>query len=102
MFRFSLDGMVSFSVAPLRLASYVGFIVSLSSFVGIGLVLYNRLFTTHSIPGFASITIVVLFIGGIQLLTLGLLGEYIARLFDEVKQRPMYIASALIGWEEPP
>ena len=100
MFRFSLDGIISFSDAPLRLASYMGFLSALLSFCGIGMMLYIRLCTNRSIPGFASITIVVLFLGGVQLMTVGLLGEYIGRIFDEVKQRPLYVTSALIGWDD--
>lgn len=100
LLRLSLDGLISFSDAPLRLASYFGFLVSLGSFVSIGVVLYFRLFTHASVPGFASLAILILFIGGIQLVTVGLLGEYISRIFDEVKQRPLYVTSALIGWEE--
>ncbi|MBI2093770.1 MAG: glycosyltransferase family 2 protein [Candidatus Omnitrophica bacterium] len=99
MFRFSLDGIISFSIAPLRLASYLGFLSALVSFFGILVMLYVRLGTTHSIPGFASITIIVLFLGGVQLMTVGLLGEYIGRVYDEVKQRPLYVASEKIGWE---
>lgn len=102
MFRFSLDGMLSFSNVPLRFASYLGFLASAVSFMGIGIVLYFRLFTKASIPGFATVSILVLFVGGIQLLTIGVLGEYLGRISDEVKQRPLYVTSALIGWESPP
>jgi dolichol-phosphate mannosyltransferase len=102
LLRLSLDGLVSFSDIPLRLASYLGFGVSAGSFMGICVVLYLRLFTTLSIPGFASLAILILFLGGIQLLTIGILGEYLGRMFEEVKQRPLYITSALIGWPSEP
>ncbi len=101
LLRLSLDGLVSFSDLPLRLASYLGLVVSAASFAGILVVLSLRLFTDRSTPGFASQAIVTLFLGGIQLLTIGVLGEYVSRISDEVKQRPLYIASALIGWDEP-
>ena len=63
------------------------------------MVLYIRFFTTASIPGFASLAILILFIGGVQLLAVGLLGEYVSRIFDEVKQRPLYVTRTLVGWE---
>jgi len=98
LLRLSLDGILSFSVFPLRIASYLGFLVSATSFTGILLVLYLRLFTERSIPGFASLAILFLFIGGIQLLTIGVMGEYLGRIFDEVKQRPVYLIDELVGW----
>ena len=100
LLRLSLDGFVSFSDTPLRMASYLGFLVSLGSFIGIGAVLYFRLFTTLSIPGFASVAILILFLGGIQLLAIGVVGEYLGRIFDEVKQRPLYLESERLGWAE--
>jgi polyisoprenyl-phosphate glycosyltransferase len=98
LMRLSLDGIINFSDFPLRLASYFGVLVSIASFVGIGVVLYFRLFTEASIPGFASLAILILFIGGVQLLTIGVVGEYLGRIFDEVKQRPLYVVEHLVGW----
>ena len=98
LLRLSLDGLISFSDAPLRLASYLGFLVSLGSFLGILVVLYIRLFTSRSLPGFASVAILILFTAGIQLLTVGVLGEYLGRIFDEVKQRPLYVTRETMGW----
>jgi len=99
MLQFSLDGVLSFSELPLRFASWVGCLVAFASLVGVGVVFYLRLFTDRSIPGFATITIVVLFLGGVQLLAVGLLGEYISRIFDEVKGRPLYVARTVLGWD---
>lgn len=98
LLRLSLDGILSFSVFPLRIASYLGFFVSVTSFAGLFIVLYLRLMTDRSIPGFASVAILILFIGGVQLLTMGVIGEYLGRIFDEVKQRPVYLIDELIGW----
>ena len=98
LIRLCFDGIVSFSDLPLRLGSYLGFIVSSGSFIGIGIVLYFRLFTNRSIPGFASLAILILFLGGMQLLTIGVLGEYLGRTLDEARQRPLYIISHLVGW----
>src|SRR5262245_33177067 len=91
MVRFATDGIVSFSSAPLRLALNVGFVVSALSFL-LGIVfLVSKLAGLYSVPGLASVAVLVAFLGGIQLLVLGVMGEYIARIHDEVKGRPLYL-----------
>jgi len=97
LFQLALSGLLSFSVVPLRIASTLGLLVSFTSFVSIILVLYIKLFTDKSLPGFAATASIVLFLGGMQLLTVGILGEYIGRIFDEVKGRPLFIVSETIG-----
>jgi dolichol-phosphate mannosyltransferase len=100
MVRFATDGIVSFSAYPLRLALKVGFLVSAFSFV-LGIVfLASRLAGFYSVPGLASIAVFVAFLGGIQLLLLGIMGEYIARIHDEVKGRPLYLVSDAQGLED--
>jgi polyisoprenyl-phosphate glycosyltransferase len=100
MVRFATDGIVSFSAYPLRLALKVGFLVSAFSFV-LGIVfLVSRLAGFYSVPGLASIAVFVAFLGGIQLLLLGIMGEYIARIHDEVKGRPLYLVSDAQGLED--
>ncbi len=97
MLRFATDGIVSFSAAPLRLALKVGFLVSGLSFL-LGVVfLFSKVFGFYSVPGLASIAVFVAFLGGIQLLLLGVMGEYIARIHDEVKGRPLYVVSEAHG-----
>ena len=101
MLKFATDGVVSFSAAPLRLALNLGFIVSALSFV-LGLVaVVFKLAGLYSIPGLASIAVFVAFLGGMQLLVLGLMGEYIARIHDEVKDRPLYIVRDTHGFQGP-
>lgn len=95
--RLAFDGIISFSHAPLRIFSSLGMLVSGASFASILLVLGIRLFTDQSIPGFASTAILILFLGGVQLLGIGILGEYIARIFDEVKGRPNYVVAERIN-----
>ena len=90
LFSLSLDGIVSFSYVPLRLASLAGIFMCLLAMVGIFLVLYIKI-STNVIPGWASTLLPVLGLGGFQLLFLGLIGEYIGRLYIEVKQRPLYV-----------
>jgi len=86
--QLSLDGLLSFSYAPLRWLAAAGFLLSAVSFVGILIVLYRYLFTPY-VPGYTSLAILVLFFGGIQLLTGGLIGEYVGRTAMQVKGRPL-------------
>jgi polyisoprenyl-phosphate glycosyltransferase len=95
MLRFAADGIVSFSNAPLRVALNLGFIVSGIAFL-LGLfAITAKLTGAFAVPGWASIVTVTTFLGGVQLLILGVMGEYIARIYDEVKNRPLYIVSTL-------
>ena len=96
--QLSLDGLLSFSYAPLRWLAYAGFALSAISFVGILVIFYRYLFTPY-VPGYTSLAILVLFFGGIQLLTGGLLGEYVGRTAQQVKGRPLYVIDELIGFE---
>lgn len=101
MVKFATDGIVSFSAYPLRLALKVGFVISAFSFL-LGIVfLVSRLAGFYSVPGLASIAVLVAFLGGIQLLLLGIMGEYIARIHDEVKGRPLYLVSETQGVDDP-
>ncbi len=92
MLKFAIDGMLSFSQVPLKLSSALGLICALVSFVFMiyGLVM-KSFFPGHVIPGWASLFSAVLFIGGVQLICLGVLGEYIGRIYEEIKKRPLYI-----------
>jgi polyisoprenyl-phosphate glycosyltransferase len=90
MLRFSFDAMTAFSRVPLQLATYAGFAISLLAFLAIPVIVALRLAGEY-LPGFATLTIIVLLLGGIQLMAIGILGEYLARTFDEVKGRPLYV-----------
>jgi polyisoprenyl-phosphate glycosyltransferase len=99
MIKFATDGIVSFSAYPLRLALNLGFIVSALSFL-LGVVfLVSKFAGFYSVPGIASIAVFVAFMGGIQLLLIGIMGEYVARIHDEVKGRPLYLVSEAQGLE---
>ncbi len=91
MFKFALDGITSFSDFPLKLATFLGFIVSIVAFVTLLFALYARYFTSNYEPGWTSIIISILFLGGIQLVSIGIIGEYISRINTQVKRRPLYI-----------
>ena len=95
MLRFGITGVISFSSAPLRAALNIGFIVSLVSFALAIWSVIVKLSGLYEVPGWTSIVVVVTFIGGIQLIILGVIGEYIADIHDEVKRRPLYVVSEL-------
>jgi dolichol-phosphate mannosyltransferase len=90
MLRFSLDAIASFSHLPLQLATYAGLMSASIAFVAIPIVIGLH-FADSYLPGFSTITILILLIGGIQLIALGVIGEYVGRIYDEVKHRPLYI-----------
>jgi len=90
MLRFALDGITSFSFFPLRLATWTGFAVSVFAFLYIVVVLVLKA-TGINWPGYTSLMASILFLGGVQLLMIGIMGEYLARIFDEVKRRPLYL-----------
>ncbi len=93
MLRFSLDAISSFSHRPLQLATLLGFLISTLAFVAIPVVIVLRILGSY-LPGFGAITITVLLLGGIQLITIGIIGEYVGRIYDEVKGRPLYLVRA--------
>ncbi|MDP2965573.1 MAG: glycosyltransferase family 2 protein [Pelolinea sp.] len=93
MLKLALNAITSFSYFPLQVATYLGFICAGISILAIPVVAYLRLSNQGSLLGQATTLIAVLFLGGVQLITLGILGEYVGRIYDEVKGRPLYIVS---------
>ena len=91
LWNFALDGLTSFSTVPLRVWTYIGLIVSLMSFGYASFLIFRTLIAGIDLPGYASLMVVILFLGGIQLISLGVLGEYLGRVFIEVKRRPIYL-----------
>ena len=100
LFRISIDALSSFSSAPLRLATLFGFAVSFVAFLGIPYVIINKLLGVY-VEGVSTLLFVVLMLGGIQLITVGIIGEYISRIYDEVKRRPLYLVRERINVQEP-
>jgi dolichol-phosphate mannosyltransferase len=97
MLTLAADGITSFSAFPLRLAAYLGLIVTTLSFLYILYALAVRIFTARAIPGWTSVLTSVLFLGGVQLVFLGVIGEYLVRVFEETKARPLYIVDEIHG-----
>ncbi|MDD3859199.1 MAG: glycosyltransferase [Bacteroidales bacterium] len=91
MLRFAIDGITSFSDFPLKLATFLGFFVSIISFILMLWALYQRLIAQQYVQGWTSLILSVLFIGGIQLITIGIIGEYIGRIGSNIRKRPLYI-----------
>ena len=100
LFGISIDALSSFSSAPLQLATLLGFAVSFIAFLGIPYVIVSNALGFF-VEGVSTLLFVVLMLGGIQLITLGILGEYISRIYDEVKRRPLYLVRARINVQEP-
>lgn len=100
MLKLAADGILSFSYKPLKLATYIGFLLSVSGFIYLIYVLYQKLFTDKTLAGWASIIAVNLVFNGITLLILGILGEYVGRIYEEVKGRPLYIVKEVVGFHD--
>lgn len=99
MLAFALDGITSFSTKPLKIASYLGFITSILGFMGIVYAISRRLVLPHEywVTGWTALFVAVMFFGGIQLITIGIIGEYIGKIYEQVKDRPMYIVAEKIN-----
>ena len=91
MLRFALDGVTSFSTVPIRLVSLLGLGLVFLSGLYLVYVLYLRLFTDSTVQGWSTVVVLVLVFGGVQLLSLGVVGQYVGRIFEEVKRRPLYV-----------
>jgi len=100
LMRISLDAISSFSHVPLQIATVAGFVVSFFAFLGIPYVIVNKLLGFY-VEGVSTLMFAVLLLGGIQLITLGIIGEYVSRIYDEVKRRPLYVVSERRNVDEP-
>lgn len=98
--NYAIEGITSFSNAPLRLSAYSGIFVALSAFCYLLYIVYDTTFNGNPTPGWSSMVCVTLFLGGIQLIGLGVVGEYVGRIYSEVKQRPSYIVKHRLNFEE--
>ena len=99
MFKFALDGITASSTWPLRIWTYLGVAVALSAFLYAAVLIGRTMVYGVDVPGYASLMVVVLLFGGINLLTLGIIGEYLGRIYTEVKARPLYLVRDLHGFD---
>ncbi|MCC6379055.1 MAG: glycosyltransferase family 2 protein [Burkholderiales bacterium] len=100
LFKLAIDGITSFSAWPLRIWSFVGALIALLAFAYAAFLIVRTLVFGVVVPGYASMMVVLLFVAGVQLMGLGVLGEYLGRVFEEVKQRPLYLVMESRGFEE--
>lgn len=102
LWNFALDGLTSFTTVPLRIWTYLGMLVAGSAFLYAAFLVVRTLALGVDVPGYASLMVVVLFLGGVQLVSLGVIGEYLGRTYEEVKRRPIYLVEATFNLDEPP
>jgi glycosyltransferase involved in cell wall biosynthesis len=100
LWNFALEGLTSFSLVPLQIASYLGVIIALASFGYGGFIIVHTMLFGRDVPGYPSLITIVLFLGGVQLMTLGALGEYVGRIYGETKRRPLYVVQETLGLGE--
>lgn len=91
LWNFALEGITSFTIAPLKIGMYIGFLTALGAFLYGMIIIAKTLLFGADVPGYPSLMVVILFIGGIQLFTVGIMGEYLGRMFNETKNRPLYL-----------
>jgi polyisoprenyl-phosphate glycosyltransferase len=96
LWNFALEGITSFSIGPLKIATYVGLFIALDSFFYAAFIIYKTLMYGDPVKGYPSMMVVMLFLGGVQLIFLGMIGEYLGRMFNETKNRPLYLVNKYI------
>ncbi len=101
MIHFAMDGIISFSLVPLKLAIWTGFLAIWIAVAGIVVAIVDRMLDKHLTRGWASLFVAVLFMGGVQLVSLGIIGEYLGRIYTEVKRRPLYVVQERLGFSTP-
>lgn len=101
LFRLAIEGIVSFSSAPLKIWTYIGVLAALGAVIYAAYVVAHTLITGVQVPGYASLIVIMLLFNGLTLIGLGIQGEYIARIFSEVKARPLYLVRERVGITEP-
>lgn len=100
LMNYAIDGIIGFSTAPLRLASYLGVLTAFAAAVYMIVVVLQKLIWGISVPGYATIIVLILLLGGIQLFCIGIIGEYVGRTFEQSKNRPIYLAKEVLTYEE--
>jgi glycosyltransferase involved in cell wall biosynthesis len=91
LWNFAVEGITSFSTAPLKIATYIGLLTAIGAFIYGIFMIYRTLVYGETVQGFPTLIVVILFLGGVQLTSIGMIGEYLARMFEETKNRPLYL-----------
>ena len=100
LFNYAIDGIIGYSTKPLRIATFLGSMTSVAAFIYLIIVILQKFIAGIDIPGYATIIVLILLLGGIQLLCIGIIGEYVGRTFEQSKNRPVYIAKEILNYEE--
>ena len=98
--NYAIDGIIGYSTKPLRFASFLGIFTSLAALIYLIVVVLEKLITGIDIPGYATIIVLILLLGGMQLFCIGIIGEYVGRTFEQSKHRPIFIAKEILNYEE--
>jgi polyisoprenyl-phosphate glycosyltransferase len=94
LLNFAIEGITSFTIAPLKIATYVGLVIAIGAFFYAGFIVFKTFVYGNPVAGYPSLMVVVLFLGGVQLFSIGIMGEYVGRMFDETKNRPLYVLNS--------
>lgn len=100
LFNYAIDGIIGYSTNPLRIATFLGGLTSLAALVYLVIVILEKIITGINIPGYATIIVLILFLGSMQLFCIGIIGEYVGRTFEQSKNRPIYIAKEILTYEK--
>ena len=100
LFNYAIDGIIGYSTKPLRFATFLGGLTSVAAFIYLLIVILEKLITGIDIPGYATIIVLILLLGGMQLFCIGIIGEYVGRTFVQTKQRPIYIAKEVLDYSK--
>lgn len=100
LFNYAIDGIIGYSTKPLRIATLLGGCTSIAAFVYLLVVVLQKLIAGINVPGYATIIVLILLLGGMQLFCIGIIGEYVGRTFEQCKDRPIYIAKEILNYEE--
>ena len=100
LFNYAIDGIIGYSTTPLRIATFLGGFTSIAALVYLIIVVLEKIITGIDIPGYATIIVLILFLGSMQLFCIGIIGEYVGRTFEQSKERPIYIAKEILTYEE--
>lgn len=100
LMNYAIDGIIGYSTKPLRIATFLGCVSALAAFLYLVFVLFEKLIFGIDVPGYATIIVLILFLGGMQLFCIGIIGEYVGRTFEQSKNRPVYIPKEILSYEE--
>jgi glycosyltransferase involved in cell wall biosynthesis len=100
LFNYALEGIIGFSTAPLRLSVYLGFLTAVAAVIYSLVVLFEKLFYGIAVPGYATIIVLILLLGSMQLFCIGIIGEYVGKIFEQSKSRPIYLQKEYLTYED--